>query len=67
MSRTFQVKNMKFCQMIRSVWENDFQAILVDFIFENVGANGRRPATRHHLWPGYHQPTQITDTNSILS
>ena len=49
MSRTFQVKNMKFCQMIRSVWENDFQAILVDFIFENVGANGRRPATRHHL------------------
>ena len=34
MSRTFKVKKMKFCQMIRKVWENDFQAFLVDFIFE---------------------------------
>ena len=35
MSRTFQVKKMKFCQMITKVWENDFQSFLVDFIFEN--------------------------------
>ena len=34
MSRTFKLKKMKFCQMIRKVWENDFQAFLVDFIFE---------------------------------
>ena len=44
MSRTFQVKKLKFCQMITKVWENDFQAFLVDFIFENVGDNGRLPA-----------------------
>ena len=43
MSRTFQVKKMKFCQMIRKVWKNDFQAFLVDFIFENFG--GSRSAT----------------------
>ena len=34
---------MKFCQMITKVWENDFQAFLVDFIFENFG--GSRLAT----------------------
>ena len=34
---------MKFCQMITKVWENNFQAFLVDFIFENFG--GSRLAT----------------------
>ena len=34
---------MKFCQMITKVWENDFQSLLVDFIFENFG--GSRSAT----------------------
>ena len=34
---------MKFCQKIRTVWENDFKAFLVDFIFENFG--GSRSAT----------------------
>ena len=34
---------MKFCQMIRKVWENDFQPFLVDFIFDNFG--GSRSAT----------------------
>ena len=43
MSRTFQVKKMKFCQTITKVWENDFQSFLVDFIFENFG--GSRSAT----------------------
>ena len=39
MSRTFQVKKMKFCRMITKVWETDFQAFLVDFIFENFGGS----------------------------
>ena len=43
MSRTFQVKKMKFRQMITKVWENDFQSFLVDFIFDNFG--GSRSAT----------------------
>ena len=43
MSRTFQVKKMKFCQTIRKLWENDFKAFLVDFIFENFC--GSRSAT----------------------
>ena len=34
---------MKFCQMITKVWGNDFQASLVDFIFEHFG--GSRSAT----------------------
>ena len=46
MSRTFQVKKMKFCQMITKVWENDFQSFLVDFIFENFGVAGRLPCYR---------------------
>ena len=46
MSRTFQVKKMKFCQMITKVWENDIQAFLVDFIFENCGVAGRLPCYR---------------------
>ena len=40
---TFQVKKMKFCQMITKVWENDIQAFLVDALFENFG--GSRSAT----------------------
>ena len=43
MSRTFQMKKIKFCQMITKVWENDFQAFLVNLIFENFG--GSRSAT----------------------
>ena len=30
---------MKFCQMITKVLENDFQAFLVDFMFENFGGS----------------------------
>ena len=46
MSRTFKVKKMKFCQMIRKVWENYFQAFLVDFIFEILGVAGPLPFYR---------------------